>query len=292
MSAEVFDGKKTAQTICSQLAEKIAKIRAESETAPKLAVVLVGKDPASEIYIKAKQRACQQTGIASQVFRMAEDIGEPEVLCLIEELNRDRTVHAVLVQFPLPEHISQEKVMTAISPVKDVDGLNPVNLGKLLLGDEGLAPCTAKAVVKILEQARIDVAGKNVVVVNDSPLVGKPLFLMLLQRGATVEICHQQTKDLAEHTQRADLVVSAVGLAELIKADMIKQAAVVIDVGISRVNGRIQGDVDFANVKNKASLITPVPGGVGPMTVAMLMENTLNCCLMQKRSLNDTRDKQ
>lgn len=272
MPAEIFDDKKI-----EEIYQRLGKEIKEYKTKPKLAAILVGKNPASEIYIKKKEEACQKVGIISKVFRLPEESEEVRLLDLIKRLNKDDSVHGILVQFPLPENFNQEVIMAAISPEKDVDGCHPLNAGKLFLGNETLVPCTAKGVIKILEQAGISLKGKNVVIANNSNIVGKPLALMLLKRDATVEVCHKGTKNLKDHTEKADILVVAIGVPKLIKKDMIKEGAVVIDVGINRVEGKICGDVDFEEVKNKAGFLTPVPGGVGPMTVAMLMENTVSC---------------
>jgi methylenetetrahydrofolate dehydrogenase (NADP+)/methenyltetrahydrofolate cyclohydrolase len=272
MRTEIFDDKKIKE-VHQRLAKEIAGYKAK----PKLAVILVGKDLASEIYVKKKKEACQELGIISQVFRLPEDSKEIVALDLIKKLNRDNTVHGILVQLPLPKHFNVESIMTAISTKKDVDGLNPLNMGKLSLGNEMLVPCTPKGVIRILEQTGIGVKGKDVVIVNNSNIIGKPLALMLLNRNATVDICCKETKNLTTHTKKADILVVAVGIPRLIRGDMIKEGAVIIDVGTNRINGKVCGDVDFEEVKGKASFITPVPGGVGPMTIAMLMENTISC---------------
>lgn len=275
--ARIFDGKKTAETIYQNLSAKIKELKSRFGQSPQLAAVLVGDDVASKIYIRQKQKVCERLGIISKTYKLAEKTKEEELMTLLNELNNNRFLHAILVQFPLPKHLNESRIMRAISPKKDADAFNPLNLGELLLGNEKLAPCTAKAVLKILEESGREFTGSDIVIINHSNVLGKPLSLMLLNRHSTVDICHSRTRNLKEHTEKADVVISAVGIANLIKGEMIKKGAVIIDVGISRLGGKILGDVDFAEVKDKACFLTPVPGGVGPMTVAMLMENTVLC---------------
>ncbi len=276
MAPTILSGKEIAKGIEIDLVEEVRKLKADHGITSGLATVLVGSDPASRLYIEMKEKACKRVGIRSERHEFAENTTELEVTKWIEELNADKKIHGIMVQLPLPEHVDREGVLEAIAPEKDVDGLTSTNLGKVAWGDEYLAPATPKGIVSLLETAEIELEGKNVVIVNHSNILGKPLALMLLNRFATVEVCHVKTRDLGEHTRRADILVVAVGKANLITADMVKEGAVVIDAGISRSLGKVCGDVDFEAVKEKCSAITPVPGGVGPMTVAMLLQNTLN----------------
>jgi methylenetetrahydrofolate dehydrogenase (NADP+)/methenyltetrahydrofolate cyclohydrolase len=254
-----------------------AKSLIERGINPSLTVLLVGDDPASQVYVKNKVKACQRLGIRSTVARLPSGTPEPELLGKIDQLNADPTVHAVLVQLPLPKGYDEGRVVRRVDPAKDVDVFHPVNAGKLLLGDPGLEPCTPKGIIALLDGIGCAIAGKHAVVVGRSNIVGKPIALMLLRRHATVTVCHSRTPDLAAVTRQADILVAAVGRAGLITGDMVKPGAVVIDVGVNRVEGskKLYGDVDFDSASRVAGAITPVPGGVGPMTIAMLMMNTL-----------------
>jgi len=249
---------------------------------PKLVVVLVGEDPASQIYVSNKEKFADRVNMASEVIKLPESTSEQELLSVVKNLNNDDAVNGILVQFPVPKHISQEIVMNTIAPEKDVDGLNQINIGKLVAGVDGLTPCTPTGIMKMIKSTGIELSGKNVVVVGRSLLVGKPVAMMLLNENATVTICHSRTKNLKAEISRADIVVAAVGIPNFIKGDMIKQDAVVIDVGINRVDKKLVGDVEFETAKEKAAYITPVPGGVGPMTIAMLFMNTLTAFKAQK----------
>lgn len=284
-AAKIIDGKKIAEEIYEEVRREVAELKAQG-VEPGLAVVLVGDDPASHVYVRNKERACGETGIASFVHRLPASTSEKEVLRLIDELNADPRVHAMLVQSPMPDPINENRVVNAILPEKDADGLHPVNMGKLLMGEPGLISCTPHGVQELLVRSGFDPAGKHVVIVGRSNLVGKPLAALLVQKAphanATVTICHSRTKKLAAITQEADILVAAMGQPEFIKARMVKEGAVVIDVGTTRVADptrksgyRLAGDVDFERVRLKARAITPVPGGVGPMTVAMLLKNTV-----------------
>jgi methylenetetrahydrofolate dehydrogenase (NADP+)/methenyltetrahydrofolate cyclohydrolase len=276
MTAKIIDGNAVAAQIRAQCKARVHALKARSGVTPGLAVVLVGEDPASKVYVRNKIRACEAVGIASFSHRLAADISTGELVRLIERLNDDPAVHGTLVQLPLPKHIDMRRVLETISADKDVDGFHLYNVGGLILGDTAFPPCTPYGVVKLLESERIPVVGQNVVVVGASNIVGKPMALMLMAREATVAICHKRTRDLAQFTILADILVVAAGKPNLITAPMVKTGAVVIDVGINRLpDGRLVGDVDFEEVKEKASYITPVPGGVGPMTVTMLLENTI-----------------
>jgi methylenetetrahydrofolate dehydrogenase (NADP+) / methenyltetrahydrofolate cyclohydrolase len=274
----LMDGKKVADEILDSLSFYVNRMQLD-HIAPKLAVILVGKDPASLSYIKQKQKACAKTGIQWEQFDFEPDVTTEELIEKIEELNTDETIHGILVQLPLPKHIFTPNVIRAINPRKDVDGFTAYNLGKMQISAdfEDLAPCTPIGVVKLLEHYEVPIEGAEVVVVGHSNIVGKPLSIMLMNRNATVTTCHVHTKDLAQHTRRADIVCVGVGKKNLITAEMVKEGAVVVDIGCNRADdGGLCGDVDFENIKAKAKYITPVPGGVGPMTVACLMENTVN----------------
>jgi methylenetetrahydrofolate dehydrogenase (NADP+)/methenyltetrahydrofolate cyclohydrolase len=281
--AVILDGKKLSKKIRGKLKEEIKELREKVGRPPALAVVLVGNDPASEIYVRNKVKACREIGIRSIERRLPANTLQEELNQVVRELNEDDTVDGIIVQLPLPEHLSCREVINFISPEKDVDGFHPVNAGKCLLGlyDEGLMPCTPAGVMKFFEEYGIELQGKNAVMVGHSNIVGKPLANMLLNANATVSICHVYTDDLAHYTRNADILCVATGVPHLIKADMVKEGAVVIDIGISRVNGKIVGDVDFERVKEKASAITPVPGGVGPMTITMLLFNTVKAFKMR-----------
>lgn len=243
---------------------------------PGLAVVLVGDDPASQIYVRNKERAAIEAGIYSEVHRLSAHADEAVVLKFIEDLNADPRIHGILVQLPLPPHIDEDKVIELISPAKDVDGFHPYNVGRMAIGEGGFQPCTPQGVMKLFEREGIEVSGKHAVVVGRSNIVGKPMALLLINAGATVTVCNSRTKDLAAITRQADILVVAVGRAGLVKADMVKPGVVVVDVGMNRLpNGKLTGDVEFAAVAEKAAYLTPVPGGVGPMTITMLLANTL-----------------
>jgi len=248
----------------------------EKGLTPGLAVVLVGTDPASQVYVGHKEKACKEVGFHSEVYRLPATTSQKELLELIEKLNSDSKIHGILVQLPLPKHLNEKEIINKISPTKDVDGFHPISAGALLIGEKGLQPCTPKGCIHLIKQTGIEISGKKAVVVGRSNIVGKPIALMLLQENATVTICHSRTKDLQAELLQADIVVAAVGKVNFITADMIKPGAVVIDVGINRLeNGKLAGDVNFEKVKEKAAWITPVPGWVGPMTIAMLLKNTL-----------------
>ncbi len=271
MVTKIINGSGIAQKIRKELKEKIANFRVK----PGLAVVLVGQDPASQIYVDFKKKASQEVGLYLETYDFEEDVNPKKVFMLIYELNENNKIHGILVQLPLPDQFDEYEIINAIDPRKDVDGFHPWNVGWLSIGQERLVSATAKAVETILDEMYIDVSGKEAVVIGTSNIVGKPTAHMLLNRGATVTQCHAKTKDLSEYTKKADLVVTAVGKPNLIKADMVKKGVTVIDIGISRLeSGKVVGDVDYDKVKDKAKFITPVPGGVGPLTVASLLENT------------------
>lgn len=272
---QIIDGKALAASIRADLAKRTT-VLTEKGHRPGLAVVIVGDDPASQVYVRNKIRACADTGIESIEYRLAKDTREEELLKLIGELNNDKRVDGILVQLPLPEQIAPEKVIAAIAPEKDVDGFHVMNAGKLLTGTGGLMPCTPYGVMKMIESVGYDLTGKEAVVVGRSNIVGKPQALMLLAKNATVTVAHSRTADLADVTRRADVLIAAVGRAKMITGDMVKPGALVIDVGMNRdENGKLCGDVDTASVMGIAGWVSPVPGGVGPMTIAMLMTNTV-----------------
>ena len=273
---QIIDGKALAASIRADLAKRTT-VLTEKGHRPGLAVVIVGDDPASQVYVRNKIRACADTGIESIEYRLAKDTREEELLKLIGELNNDKRVDGILVQLPLPEQIAPEKVIAAIAPEKDVDGFHVMNAGKLLTGTGGFMPCTPYGVMKMIESVGYDLTGKEAVVVGRSNIVGKPQALMLLAKNATVTVAHSRTADLADVTRRADVLIAAVGRAKMITGDMVKPGALVIDVGMNRdENGKLCGDVDTASVMGIAGWVSPVPGGVGPMTIAMLMNNCVN----------------
>lgn len=284
MTAQIIDGKKIAEEMYEKIGEEVDRMTVRAKVDPKLAVILVGNDPASLSYIRQKQKACDKTSIEWEQFDYETSVTTEELIEKIEELNANPLIHGILVQLPLPKHVSVPLVMKAIIPAKDVDGFTAYNLGKMFLstGFEDLAPCTPLGVIKMLEYYKIDVRGKDVVVVGHSNIVGKPLSTMLLNRNATVTTCHIDTKDLASHTRRADILCVGVGKAGLISADMVKEGSVVIDIGVNRMaDGKLKGDCDFEEISKKASYITPVPGGAGPMTVACLMLNVVKAAKRQ-----------
>lgn len=274
--AHIIDGKKISASLRANIAERTAEFTKKTGVRPGLAVIIVGSNQASQVYVRNKHKACAEVGFYSEVHEMPENTTMDELLSKIDELKNNASVHGILVQLPLPAHLDEKAVINAIPPEKDVDAFHPINTGKIMIGDPLLLPCTPAGVMKMLEYEKIDVSGKECVVVGRSNIVGKPMAMLLLGANGTVTICHSKTKNLAEVTRRADILVSAVGKAHFITADMVREGAVVIDVGMNRdENGKLCGDVDFASVSEKASAITPVPGGVGVMTITMLLENTL-----------------
>lgn len=281
--ATIIDGKAIAAKLRKEIATDAAALTAQG-LQPGLAVVLVGEDPASAVYVRMKEKACADTGIFSDEHKLQKETPEADLLTLIDQLNNDSRIHGVLVQLPLPDHINTEKILEAISPLKDVDGFHPYNVGRLVVGKPLFQPCTPFGVMVMLKESGVSLAGKEVVVVGRSNIVGKPVAFMCLQEHATVTICHSRTRDLAAHVGRADVVIAAVGKAEMIRGEWIKPGAVVIDVGVNRVGEKkLVGDVEFAAAAERASAITPVPGGVGPMTITMLLYNTVESA---KRSLS------
>lgn len=273
--AKLLKGKEVSDRIKDEIKNEVIKLK-ERGIEPGLAVILVGDDPASKVYVNNKKKACEYTGIKSFEYLLPENTTEEELLKLIEKLNADKEVSGILCQLPLPEHINEEAVINAISPAKDVDAFHPVNVGKIMTGNYDFVPCTPAGVMELIKESGIDINGKECVVVGRSNIVGKPMAMLLLHSNGTVTICHSRTKDLAEKTRNADILVAAVGIPEFIKGDMIKPGAVVIDVGINRIAPKkLVGDVEFEAAEKVAGAITPVPGGVGPMTIAMLMKNTV-----------------
>ena len=274
--AIIIDGKKTSADIKAEIAIETAEFIKNTGVTPGLAVVIVGNDPASEVYVRNKCRACEAVGFHSEKYELSGEATEEELITLIDKLNDDKNIHGILVQLPLPKAMDVEKVLLRIKPEKDVDAFHPYNTGKIMQGKYDFLPCTPAGVMELLARYDVEIKGKDCVVVGRSDIVGKPMAMLLLHKDGTVTVCHSKTKDLTEVCQRADIIVAAVGRANFVTADMVKEGAVVIDVGINRLpDGKLCGDVAFEEVEKKASAITPVPGGVGPMTIAMLMRNTL-----------------
>lgn len=274
MTARIIDGKVIAAEIRAGLAQEVTKLTAKGQT-PGLAVVLVGDNPASAVYVRMKKKACEEIGVNSVIHRLAEETTQTELLDLIARLNHDPAIHGILVQLPLPTQLSEEEVIYAISPEKDVDGFHPVNVGKLHIGADTFVPCTPAGVLELVKRTEVPISGSQVVVLGRSNIVGKPVASLFLKESATVTICHSRTKDVAAECRKADILIAAVGRPLLVKKDWVKPGAIVIDVGINRVDGEIVGDVAYDEVKTVAGAITPVPGGVGPMTIAMLLKATV-----------------
>ena len=274
MAAQLLDGKAMSEALRAEIARKVAALKERGVT-PGLAVILVGDDPASQIYVRNKGIGCEKTGMHSVTIRMPEDTTQQALEGQIRALNDDPAIHGILVQLPLPPHLDEAAALAAIAPEKDVDGFHVQNAGRLLCGLPGVVACTPKGAMEMIRRTGVDLTGKEAVVVGRSNIVGKPMAMLLLQANCTVTMCHSRTADLASHTRRADILVAAVGKPGFITADMVKPGAIVIDVGINRVDGRVVGDVDFEHVKDVAGWITPVPGGVGRMTITMLLQNTL-----------------
>lgn len=275
--SKIIDGKALAQLIEKEVGSGVETLESGRGVTPGLATILVGDDPASKMYVHLKHKACERVGIKAEDYLLPAEASQEELLSLINTLNKNTDVHAILLQLPLPKHLSPQEAMEAIAPAKDADGFHPYNMGKLMIGDEELVPCTPHGVIRALEEYNVPIKGKNVVIVGHSNVVGKPMAAMFLNRNATVSVCHIFTDDLRKYTTGADILVVAAGVKHLIKADMVKEGAIIFDVGITKEEDGVYGDVDFENVIKKASLITPVPGGVGPLTVAMLMKHVLMC---------------
>ena len=282
--AQIIDGKELAKKVRLELKDEVEKLKKDDNIHPKLAVIMVGSDPASQIYVRNKSKACDEIGIEFEEFLLDENTTQKELLDLIDKLNENEKVNGILLQSPIPKNLDINEAFRRISPEKDVDGFNPVNVGKLTLGQKGFVSCTPFGVIKMLEEYNIDIEGKNAVVLGRSNIVGKPMSQCLLNKNATVTICHSKTKNINDITKNADIIVAAIGKKEFVKGDMVKEGAVVIDVGINRgEDGKLKGDVDFEEVSKKASYITPVPGGVGPMTIAMLMTNVVKAAKEQNK---------
>lgn len=275
MSAAIIDGKAVSKKIREKIAAGVQELKKEKGITPGLAVVLVGEDPASQTYVRNKEKSCIKAGMYSEVHRLPAETSEGDLLSLVNKLNEDEKIHGILVQLPLPKHIDETKIIEAISPAKDVDGFHPVNAGHLLIGEDSFLPCTPFGIMELLAHEGVELKGKHAVVVGRSNIVGKPIALLMLSEHATVSICHSRTADLGAMTRQADVLVVAVGRPNFLTGDMIKPGAVVIDVGINRVDGKLVGDVEFETAEKVAGKITPVPGGVGPMTITMLLSNTL-----------------
>ncbi|OGJ42056.1 bifunctional methylenetetrahydrofolate dehydrogenase/methenyltetrahydrofolate cyclohydrolase [Candidatus Peregrinibacteria bacterium RIFCSPLOWO2_01_FULL_48_20] len=281
--ATLLDGRSVSDSLLTEVKQEIDALKSKG-IAPKLVVIVVGENPASQVYVRKKQEACEKVGILSERVSLPESVTQAELLAKIEELNKDASVSGMIVQLPLPAHIEEPLVIKAINPYKDVDGFHAYNIGKMFLNKdfEDMAPCTPKGVIKLLDFYKIDVSGMDAVVIGKSNIVGKPMSVMLLNRGATVTTCHSRTKNLLKYTADADLIVVAVGKAGFLKAEMVKEGAVVVDVGINRLeSGKIVGDADFEGLEGKVAAITPVPGGIGPMTVACLLQNTVTAAKKQ-----------
>lgn len=273
----IIDGTKIAQDIRRSVREETLAFTEKTGVVPGLAVVLAGDDPASKVYVGRKAKACAEAGFLSREYKLSADVGEAELLALIRDLNNDPQIHGILVQLPLPKHIATDKIIAAIDPSKDVDGFHPANVGRLVTGSPLFVPCTPRGIMELIARTGISLSGKDAVVIGRSNIVGKPMALLLLAQNATVTMCHSKTRDLPAAARRADVLIAAIGKPRMITADMVKEGAVVIDVGVNRLeNGKLAGDVAFDEVAPKTSAITPVPGGVGPMTIAMLMRNTLD----------------
>ena len=274
MAAEILSGKEMSESLRKEIAERVVRLKEQGVT-PGLAVILVGNDPASEIYVRNKGNGCVETGMYSRTLNMPEETTQEQLEAAIEELNADPAIHGILVQLPLPKHLDENAALAKILPEKDVDGFHLINAGHMLTGTEGVVACTPRGALYMIKSTGLDLNGKEAVVIGRSNIVGKPMAMLLLRENCTVTMCHSRTKNLAEHTRRADILVAAVGKAGFVTADMVKPGAVVIDVGINRVDGKVKGDVDFDAVKEIAGWITPVPGGVGKMTITMLLANTV-----------------
>ena len=278
----IIDGKKISTEIKDELKEQVAKLKEEGVEVT-LAVVKVGEDPASAVYVRNKEKACEYIGINSKKIEMPEETTEEELLALVDDLNTDPAINGILVQLPLPKHIDENKILLAIDPMKDVDGFHPVNVGKMVIGEESFLPCTPAGIIEMIKRSGLDIEGKECVIIGRSNIVGKPMAILMLRENATVTVTHSRTKDLPEVCKRADIIVAALGKAKFVTKDFVKEGAIIIDVGMDRdEDGKLCGDVDFDEVESIASAITPVPGGVGPMTVTMLLVNCLRSVELNK----------
>lgn len=281
--SNIIDGKAVSQSVKDRIKEEVTALKAEHGVVPGLAVIIVGDNPASRIYVNNKKKACEYVGFDSYEYALPEETPETELLELIKKLNNDEKIDGILCQLPLPKHIDENVIINNIAPNKDVDAFHPVNVGKIMIGDYSFLPCTPAGVMELIASTGVEIKGKECVVVGRSNIVGKPMSMLLLHKSGTVTICHSKTKDLKAECKRADILVAAVGVPNLIKGDMIKEGAVVIDVGMNRLeNGKLCGDVEFESASKAAGYITPVPGGVGPMTIAMLMQNTLTAAKVNR----------
>jgi methylenetetrahydrofolate dehydrogenase (NADP+)/methenyltetrahydrofolate cyclohydrolase len=288
VSATILDGKALSKEIRAEIAERVAEFRASGGPTPCLAAVLVGEDPASQVYVRNKEKACEKAGMGSILHRLSPETTTEQLLELVAQLNGDKSIHGILIQLPLPDQIDETLVLDAVDPIKDVDAFHPENVGRIVQGRPRFLPCTPHGIQQLLLRNEIPIAGENVTVIGRSEIVGKPMSIMFMQRGegghATVTVCHSRTKDLPAVTRQADILVVAIGKAKFLTADMVKPGAVVIDVGINRTDEGLVGDVDFDAVKEVAGQITPVPGGVGPLTITMLLHNTLTAAKIQSGS--------
>ena len=285
MAAKIIDGRKIADKLHKKTAEEVEQLKLRYKTTPSITTIKIGEDQTSALYLRLRDNACKKAGIVSNHLEFPQDVSENEILRSISRLNEDKSVHGILIQFPIPGHISSDKLMNAIDPKKDVEGFTPYNMGRTLIGDEHIVPCTPLSVLTILEHENMDLKGKDIVIINHSNVVGKPLSALFLNRNATVSVCHVFTKDAKQYTSRADVLVTAIGIPRIITSDYVKKNAFVIDVGIVNTKDGICGDVDFDSVKEKAGKITPVPGGVGPVTVACSLINmikTFRNCVEEK----------
>ena len=274
--AQIIDGKVISKLVREEIAAEVVEFKKKYDSAPGLAVIIVGNDPASQVYVRNKKRGCEEVGFYSESYELPAETTQEELIALVERLNNDDKIHGILVQLPLPKHLNETEVLLKIKPEKDVDAFHPYNVGKIMIGNHDLLPCTPAGVMVLLEKSGIEVSGKKCVVIGRSNIVGKPMAMLLLHANGTVTICHSRTENLKEVCREADILVASIGKPEFVKGDMVKEGAVVVDVGINRLeSGKLVGDVDFAEVEPKASYITPVPGGVGPMTITMLLKNTL-----------------
>lgn len=282
--SNIIDGKAVSQSVKDRIKEEVAELKVKHGVVPGLAVIIVGDNPASRIYVNNKKKACEYVGFDSYEYALPEETTEQELLELIQKLNNDEKIDGILCQLPLPKHIDENVIINSIAPNKDVDAFHPVNVGKIMIGDYSFLPCTPAGVMELIASTGVEIKGKECVVVGRSNIVGKPMSMLLLHKSGTVTICHSKTKDLKAECKRADILVAAVGVPNLIKGDMIKEGAVVIDVGMNRLeNGKLCGDVEFESASKAAGYITPVPGGVGPMTIAMLMQNTLTAAKVNRK---------
>lgn len=280
--AQIINGKEVALRVREEIKNEVNELFAVTGKRPGLAVIIVGEDPASQVYVRNKAKGCEEVGFHSEVYRLPQDTQMEELLALIDKLNKDKNINGILCQLPLPKHLDETAVILAIDPNKDVDAFHPVNTGKIMIGNYSFLPCTPAGVMELIASTGVDISGKECVVVGRSNIVGKPQAMLLLQKNGTVTICHSRTKNLAETTKRADILVVAVGRANFITGDMVKEGAIVVDVGINRgEDGKLVGDVHFESAERVASYITPVPGGVGPMTITMLLKNTLTAFKQQ-----------